>query len=145
MVSRALGIISARPTHPIFHGIDPFLTGRKCKQWWNLRKDRSIILWGFCVTLISAAMLDWYSLIITVSERPDYCCSASSVNFLTRHPDTMHASGSIQQEEMNFAPIYFAPNYLYAYHRVSREQSVSGNCELSQIIECKWAKLHMIT
>lgn len=78
MVSRALGIISARPTHPIFHGIDPFPTDRKCKQWWNLREGRSIMLSGFRVTLISAAMLDvaWYSLIITMSKRPDYYCSA---------------------------------------------------------------------
>lgn len=78
--------------HPIFHGIDPSMTGRKCKQWWNLREDRTIILSGFCVTLISAAMLDvtWYSLIITVSNRSDYCCSASSTDFLTSHPDAMH-------------------------------------------------------
>lgn len=32
MVSRARGIISTRPTQPMFHGIDPSLTSRKCKQ-----------------------------------------------------------------------------------------------------------------
>jgi len=39
MVSRARGIISTRPTQPMFRGIDPFLTSRKCKQWWNLRRE----------------------------------------------------------------------------------------------------------
>lgn len=110
MVSRALGIISARPTHPIFHGIDPFLTGRKCKQWWNLREDRSIILSGFYVTLIRGDA--WRDLIINVSEWPDYCCSANSIDFLTRRSDTMHASGSIWQEEANFADILFTANYM---------------------------------
>lgn len=32
MVSRARGIISTRPTQPMFRGIDSFLTSRKCKQ-----------------------------------------------------------------------------------------------------------------
>lgn len=118
---RALGIINVRPAHPIFHGIDPFLTVRKCKQWWNLREDRSIIeTLGFCVTLIPAAMLDvaWYSLIITMSKRSDYYCA----DFLTRHPRCDTYVGIDSATESKFRTrIFCTANCLYAHHRISRE------------------------
>lgn len=53
---------------------------------------------GFCVTLIPATMLDvaWYSLIITMSKRSDYCCATSGADFLTKASD-IHRFGSKKQ------------------------------------------------